>query len=83
MGFLTIRRENDVDVVVLKTLRKVTPSGTVRNEVPQKMDCGIVPDTRKTTLCIYDYEILRSNEIYYPESGCPTGKSRVETNKES
>ena len=82
-GFLTNKMETDVYVDGLKVEIKLTPRGGVRNEVPQNVDCGIVPDTRKTTLCIYDYEIPRSNEVYYPESGCPTGKSRVETNKES
>ena len=77
MGFLTIRRENDVDVVALKTMRKVTPRGTVRNEVPQNMDCGIVPDTGKTTLKAYDYEIPRGDETCHPESGCPSGNNLV------
>ena len=75
--------KTDVYVDGLEDETKLTPRGGVSNEVPQNVDCGIVPDTRKTTLCIYDYEIPRSNEVYYPESGYPTGKSRVETNKES
>ena len=83
MGFLTIRMKNDVDVVALKVMNKVTPRGTVRSEVPQKMDCGIVPDTRKTTLGVYDYEIPRGDEICYPESGYPNGESRVGTNMKS
>ena len=82
-GFLTNKVKTDVYVDGLEDETKLTPRGGVSNEVPQNMDCGIVPDTRKTTLCIYDYEIPRSNEVYYPESGCPTGKSGVETNKES
>ena len=47
------------------------------------MDCGIVPDTRKTTLGINDYEIPRCDEICHPESGCPSGRSRVGTNMKS
>ena len=70
-------------MVALKVMNKVTARGTVRNEVPQNMDCGIVPDTRKTTLGINDYEIPRSDEICHPESGCPSGRSRVGTNMKS
>ena len=62
---------------------KLTPRGGVSNEVPQNVDCGIVPDTRKTTLGINDYEISRGDEICDPESGCPSGRSRVGTNMKS
>ena len=75
--------KKDVDVVGLKVVKKVTARGAVRNEVPQKMNCGIVPDMRKTTLSIYDYEIPGGDQFCYPESGYPNGKSRVGTNMKS
>ena len=49
--------KTDVDVDGLKIVKRVTARGAVRNEVPQKTSCGIVPDTITTTLGIYDYEI--------------------------
>ena len=69
--------KTDVYVDGLKVEIKLTLRGTVRNEVPQNMDCGIVPDTGKTTLKAYDYEIPRGDETCHPESGCPSGNNLV------
>ena len=54
--------ETVVYVDGLKDYIKLTPRGGLRNEVPQNTECGIVPDKRKTTLCLYEYELPRSGE---------------------
>ena len=61
-GFLTGKIETVVYVDGLKDYIKLTPRGGLRNEVPQNTECGIVPDKRKTTLCLYEYELPRSGE---------------------
>ena len=54
--------KTDVYVDGLEDETKLTSCGGVSNEVPQNTECGIVPDKRKTTLCLYEYELPRSGE---------------------